>query len=160
MTLTAAAAALVLGAIVFGNTGPATPAPRIWVSSVSVKGDGGVRNGPRREAKRGERRDANEAGARATSVFVCPTGRHKGNPHPAPMALELADYLVVLSGGQRILDPFAGSGTTALAARRRQRRSVLVELDAGYCALILERLSVPFDPAEPEGRPTQQRLGL
>lgn len=135
---------------------------RRWVSSIAVKGDTRDEMPSRqsRKTERGKRLKDNPAGARASSVFVCPTGRHKGNPHPAPMAFELADYLVVLSGGQRILDPFAGSGTTALAARRRRRRSVLVELDADYCALTLRRLSVPFDPVEPDGRPVQQRLEL
>ena len=130
---------------------------RRWVASISVKGDGVHRNGPRREAKRGERRQANELGARGSSVVVVETGRHKGNPHPAPMALHLAEYLVRLSGGRRVLDPFAGSGTTALAARAHGRESVLIELDAGYCDLIAQRLSLPLEVLELE-RPVQLRL--
>lgn len=135
---------------------------RRWVSNIAVKGDTRDEMPSRqsRKSSRGKRIKENPAGARATSVFVCPTGRHKGNPHPAPMAFDLADYLVVLSGGTTILDPFAGSGTTALAARRRRRRSVLVELDPDYCALTLRRLSVPFDPVEPDSRPVQGRLEL
>jgi DNA modification methylase len=38
------------------------------------------------------------------------------------------------------LDPFAGSGTTLQVARRLGRRSVGVELNAGYCRMIGERL--------------------
>lgn len=130
---------------------------RRWVASISVKGDGAFRNGPRREAKRGERRQANELGARGSSVVVVETGRHKGNPHPAPMPLHLAEYLVRLSGGRRILDPFAGSGTTALAARAHGRASVLIELDADYCSLITERLSLELEVIE-HGRAVQLRL--
>jgi DNA modification methylase len=40
-----------------------------------------------------------------------------------------------------VLDPFGGSGTTALVARKHGRRSILVELSASYCALAADRLS-------------------
>lgn len=113
---------------------------RRWVSSVSVKGDGPERNGPRR-SERQERRDANPDGARAPSLLVHTTGKEKGIKHPAPMALDLALELVefVAAPGQIVLDPFAGSGTTGLAARKLGRRAVLVELSEEYCAVIAER---------------------
>ena len=40
-----------------------------------------------------------------------------------------------------VLDPFGGSGTTALVARKHGRHSVLVELNETYCALAASRLS-------------------
>jgi DNA modification methylase len=40
-----------------------------------------------------------------------------------------------------VLDPFAGSGTTMLVARRLGRRSIGVELNPGYCQIAAERLS-------------------
>ena len=40
-----------------------------------------------------------------------------------------------------VLDPFGGSGTTALVARKHGRRSILVELSAEYCELAAKRLS-------------------
>jgi adenine-specific DNA-methyltransferase len=42
--------------------------------------------------------------------------------------------------GDLVLDPFAGSGTTAVAAKRAGRRYVAVELEARYCAIAEERL--------------------
>ncbi len=39
-----------------------------------------------------------------------------------------------------VLDPFMGSGTTALVARRLGRKSVGIELNAEYCALAARRL--------------------
>ncbi len=39
-----------------------------------------------------------------------------------------------------VLDPFMGSGTTALVARTLGRRSIGVELNADYCALAARRL--------------------
>ncbi len=42
-----------------------------------------------------------------------------------------------------VLDPFMGSGTTALVARRIGRRSIGIDLSADYLRLALQRLSVP-----------------
>lgn len=82
-----------------------------------------------------------ELGARARSFFVAYTGGAKGNPHPAPMPLEVAEYLVLLGSwpGQTILDPFAGGGTTAIAARANGRRTIGIELEPGWAALAARR---------------------
>lgn len=113
---------------------------RRWVSSISVKGDGADRSGPRRSERRGERRESNPDGARAKSYVEVHTGGEKGNKHPSPMPLSLAQHLVKLSGGRVILDPFAGSGTTLLAARTLGLRAVGIELKPEYCQMIAERL--------------------
>jgi site-specific DNA-methyltransferase (adenine-specific) len=42
--------------------------------------------------------------------------------------------------GGTVLDPFGGSGTTALVAREHNRRAVLIELNETYCALAARRL--------------------
>lgn len=85
---------------------------------------------------------ANELGARATSYLVCDVGREKGNLHPAPMALGIAEELVSLASwpGQTVLDPFLGSGTTAVAARKHGRNTIGIELSPEYAALAAGRL--------------------
>lgn len=86
---------------------------------------------------------ANEEGAMPKSYVQIYTGREKGNPHPAPMALELAEHLVKLAcpAGGTIIDPFGGSGTTAVAARLHGRRAILIEEKQEYCELAAGRLS-------------------
>lgn len=112
---------------------------RRWISTIGVKND--PNNNPRLKERRGERRTPNPNGARAKSWVVVPTGKEKGNKHPAPMPLELAEHLVKLSGGSRILDPFAGSGTTLLAARNLGRTSIGIELSKEYAEMAAERLA-------------------
>jgi DNA modification methylase len=109
---------------------------RKFVRHAGVKGDVNVID-PRDM----EQREVNEKGARGKSYFICPTGKEKGNEHPAPMPLELAEYMVKLSGGSCVLDMFGGSGTTALAARNLGRQSILVELDERFAEMAASRLS-------------------
>lgn len=116
---------------------------RRWISSISVKGDTSERSGARRAERRVERHEPHEVGARAPGYFIASVGKEKGNPHPAPMPLELALPLVALVAkeGEIVLDPFFGSGTTGLAARRLRRRCIGIELDEDYCALATSRLA-------------------
>lgn len=65
-----------------------------------------------------------------------------GNDHPASFPLALPRTAIETSGAQSVLDPFAGSGTTLVAARNLQRRATGIELSEGYCALAVERLSM------------------
>ena len=123
--------------------GSAERLQRRWVSSISVKDDGPERSGAKRNERKGERRDVNPNGARGSSVLIHTTGREKGINHPAPMALDFALELVEFAcpAGGRVLDPFAGSGTTAIAARMRQCHSLMIEESPDYCKVLLERLS-------------------
>ena len=63
--------------------------------------------------------------------------------HPAPFPLELAYRLVRMFSfwGDTVLDPFAGTGTTMLAAIKAYRNSIGVEIDSAYCKMIMRRLS-------------------
>ena len=63
--------------------------------------------------------------------------------HPALFPQSLAGRLIeaLSHRGDLVLDPFAGSGSTLLAARRLGRRSTGLELSADYIKLARERLS-------------------
>lgn len=47
--------------------------------------------------------------------------------HPASYPIKLAEMMIKLSGGKRILDPFAGSGTTKAAADRLGFECVMID---------------------------------
>ena len=61
------------------------------------------------------------------------------HPTVKPVAL-VADALMDCSNrGGIVLDPFAGSGTTMIAAERTGRRARLIEIDPVYCDVTVER---------------------
>jgi site-specific DNA-methyltransferase (adenine-specific) len=78
---------------------------------------------------------------------------HREHPeradHPTQKPLEIIERMVKAScpPGGVVLDPFMGSGTTALAAKRCGRDFVGFELNPAYCGIIESRLAAP--PAEP-----------
>ncbi len=63
--------------------------------------------------------------------------------HPTTKPIALMSELVELFSftGNVVLDPFAGSGTTGVAALRLGRRCILIEKDPKYAALCRERLA-------------------
>ena len=62
--------------------------------------------------------------------------------HPAPYPVELAERLIRMFSfvGDTVLDPFMGTGTTALAASKCGRNSVNFEIDQEYLDLAAKRL--------------------
>ncbi len=68
------------------------------------------------------------------SVWVDIRGASTRNGHPAPYPAALAERLIRMFSfaGDLVLDPFLGTGSTALAAIASGRNSIGVEIDAGY----------------------------
>jgi DNA modification methylase len=85
--------------------------------------------------------------------FYCPktsaAERGKGNNHPTVKPIDLMRYLcrMVTPPGGVVLDPFAGSGSTLLAARREGFRAIGIELNPEYCQIIRSRLGEPEEAA-------------
>jgi len=72
--------------------------------------------------------------------------RSSRHPHEKPVGLIETLIRQDSDAAGIVLDPFSGSGTTALAARQLGRHYVGIELDPGYCTVAEERLrQVPQD---------------
>lgn len=72
--------------------------------------------------------------------------------HPTVKPLALLQYLCRLTAtptGGTVLDPFAGSGTTCVAAVAEHRRFVGVEIDEGYCDIAAARIDAAIRARQP-----------
>ena len=106
-----------------------------------------------------------DANARTFSHDPLAKGDYKGKQHPTQKPIALMEWcLGFLPDARTILDPFAGSGTTAVACQRLGRQSISIELDADYfeiaCKRVQEVVNNPplFTPAPP--KPTQDAMDL
>ncbi|WP_415649105.1 DNA-methyltransferase [Rhodococcus ruber] len=80
--------------------------------------------------------------SRCKNFALIPKGeQRRGWHHPAPFPTRIADWLMRINtpDGGTVLDPFAGSGTTAVAAHSNGFRSVAIERDPEYVQMIVDR---------------------
>jgi site-specific DNA-methyltransferase (adenine-specific) len=78
--------------------------------------------------------------------------------HPTQKPIEIIERMLKAScpPGGIVLDPFMGSGTTAVAAKRLGRHYAGFELNPAYCALIAERLALPAVPVKKRAAPRKK----
>jgi site-specific DNA-methyltransferase (adenine-specific) len=62
------------------------------------------------------------------------------NPHPAAFPVALIDRIVQSTTAQTILDPFVGSGTTAISALNFGRNFIGIDISPEYCELARARI--------------------
>lgn len=67
-------------------------------------------------------------------------GQELKNPHPAPFPVSLIKRIISSTDAALVLDPFMGSGTTAIAAISLNRNFVGIELSEEYCILADKRI--------------------
>ena len=68
--------------------------------------------------------------------------------HPAPRRLQHVAWLCKWFAGASVLDPFAGSGTTLVAAKELGRKAVGFEIEEKYCELAAKRLQASTQQME------------
>ncbi len=80
-------------------------------------------------------------GTEARNVLRFPRAIPQSEEHPTPKPVPLLEELTRAASPTRglILDPFAGSGPTLIAAERAGRTCYAVELEPRYCDIILAR---------------------
>lgn len=62
------------------------------------------------------------------------------NKHPAPFPLMMIDRIISSTDAKVVLDPFMGSGTTALAAINNNRDYIGIDVSPEYCEMADKRI--------------------
>lgn len=102
-------------------------------------------------SRTGAKRDnwtPNPLGAKPRDVIEIPTlcnGTPEKTRHPTQKPLDLIRRFVLASSnpGDLVIDPFAGSGTTLLAAEQSERRWIGCDNDVQSCKIAADRLRNP-----------------
>lgn len=83
------------------------------------------------------------------NVFDCGMEAGEGGLHPAQKPIKLMEALIdlVTIPGQLVIDPFAGSGTTGVAANNLHRKYILMEINPELCELARRRILTPTQPS-------------
>jgi site-specific DNA-methyltransferase (adenine-specific) len=89
-------------------------------------------------------------GAKPRDVIEIPTtcnGMNETTPHPTQKPEELVRKLVLASSneGDLVIDPFLGSGTTAVVAEQLKRHWLGCDLSQEYCQWAIERIELVKD---------------
>jgi len=77
------------------------------------------------------------------------------DPHPCQLPIHLLERLILMTTDvdDIVLDPFLGTGTTAIAAKRLQRRYIGIELDPFYVQIAQDKLANVKEPTLYKGYP-------
>jgi site-specific DNA-methyltransferase (adenine-specific) len=74
-------------------------------------------------------------------VWQLPPDRERLHPNQKPLKIITQQLLASSSPGDRVLDPFVGSGTTLRAAKNTGRRAIGCDSDEACCAVTARRLA-------------------
>lgn len=80
-------------------------------------------------------------GAHKDRRVPCSKEKSQALPHPATRRLQHLYWLVHFFSDTQVVDPFAGSGTTLIAAKYLNRHAIGIEIEERFCELAAKRLS-------------------
>lgn len=139
----------------------------VWVKDVMVLGHAdyhyrhepilyGWTQGPGRSGRGNHKGSRWHGDNSQTTVFEIPRPK-RSEEHPTMKPVELIKAMLLNSStrGDAVLDPFAGSGSTLIAADTIGRRCFALELDPGYCDVIVARWETLTE--QQAQRPTRRR---
>jgi len=82
------------------------------------------------------------------------------HPNQKPLGIIQRALRNSSKAGHIVLDPFAGSGSTLIAADREGRKARLIELDPVYVDVVIRRYEAQGGPSEKEIRATCEKVDL
>ena len=83
-----------------------------------------------------------DGGPRLMRSVINARSEHGKAIHPTHKPLEVVEPILRYScpPGGTVLDPFAGSGTVGVAAKRNGRAAILIEIDDNYAEMARKRI--------------------
>lgn len=93
-------------------------------------------------------------------IWRCQWASQRPNDHAAEKPVDLFTRIIQESGPGDVLDPFLGSGTALVAAKRLGRRAVGIEIEERHCENAARRLSQEQLFSIPEPEPTPEPIEL
>ena len=81
-------------------------------------------------------------------IWRCKWSSLKPSGHPAEKPQPLIERIIRESGGDLILDPFMGSGTTLAAAKALRFNAIGIECEERWCEIAAKRLQQEALPLE------------
>jgi site-specific DNA-methyltransferase (adenine-specific) len=91
-------------------------------------------------------------------------GNNEKRKHPSQKPVVLFQWCIELDQCSLVLDPFLGSGTTAIACERLNRKWIGIEISEKYCEIAAKRIERErqqlklFQPETPKPKPEQKSL--